>query len=45
MSRYFDAYASQDDLLVEQEHSISWQKNELAEYKEQLENESGGNTG
>jgi hypothetical protein len=42
---YFDAYSSQDDLLKEQERSISWQENELDAYKRQSESESGENAG
>ena len=40
IGHYFDAYSSQDDLLEEEERSISWQQNDLAEYKRQSGNES-----
>lgn len=43
IGRYFDLYGSQDDLIEEQKRTVSWQENELAEYKKNLENESDDN--
>jgi hypothetical protein len=40
IDRYFDVYRSQDDLLKEQERSLSWQQDEIAEYKTQSGNET-----
>ena len=45
ISRYFDAYGSQNELLEEQERSISWQENELKEYKRLSENEAHDESG
>lgn len=45
IAHYFDAYSSQDELLEEQERSISWQENELAEYTRPSGNESSDNAG
>jgi hypothetical protein len=45
IGHYFDTYSSQDDLLVEQEQSISWQENELAEYERRSGNDASAKVG
>jgi hypothetical protein len=37
INRYFEVYQSQDDLIEEQNRTIGWQLNELAEYESQTE--------